>query len=283
MNTISQYFKTIFVCSIVAGTGKFYSQVGINNTNPQATFDISGAPTDSGKIDGVIAPRITGTQLKSKDNLYTAAQDGTIVYITQPLLPADTSAKTTNLLEKGYYNFDASRGTDGEWMRMFHRYPAIAAGATSGSANTGNAMTLTSANSSNGTATMISKSFTLDKPALVMFTFSVPITNVTLANGTGLSGGSSKLLATNVFLTGPGYNNYLIVRSGSSIVNANTGAYTNSGYQVNGTRSLVLQPGTYTANLNPLVFAQDASGVRAVFGDNSYADTVFDIVALPMP
>lgn len=277
------YFKALFSCLALFVAGKYHSQVGVNTNAPQATLDVSGAANDTSKIDGVIAPRITGEQLKNKDNLYTSLQDGTIVYVTQPLLPTQTTTKTINLLEKGYYNFDASRGTEGEWVGMYHKYPIISAGAASGSANTGSSLALTSSNSSNGTSTMISKSFTLSRPALVMFTFSVPITNVTLANGTGLNGGSSKLIATNVFLTGPGYNNYLIVRSGISIVNSNTGAYTNSGYQVNGTRSLVLQPGTYTVNLNPLVFAQDTSGIRAVFGDNTYADTVFDVVALPMP
>lgn len=275
--------KTLFLCSVLMGAGKLYSQVGINNSTPHATLDITGTADDTSKIDGVIVPRITGDQLKNKDNLYTSLQDGTIVYITQPLSANQTTPKTTNVLEKGYYNFDVSKGSGGEWVRMFHRYPSIASGAASGSANTGSSLALTSVNSSNGTSTMITKSFSLSRPALVMFTFSVPVTNVTLANGTGLSGGSSKLIATNIFLTGPGYNNYLIVRSGISIVNSNTGAYTNSGYQVNGTRSLVLQRGDYTVNLNPLVFAQDTSGIRAVFGDNSYADTVFDIVVLPMP
>lgn len=283
MNKRSQYFKLLFLSFAMMGFVKLYGQVGINTTTPHASLDIAGIGNDPTKIDGVIAPRITGDQLKNKDNLYTALQDGTIVYVTQPLLPAQTTAKTVSLLEKGYYSFDASRGAGGEWVRMFHRYPLIEAGAVSGSANTGNALVLTSSSSSNGTATMVSKSFTLSRAALVMFTFSVPITNVTLADGSGLSGGSSKLMAANVFLTGPGYNNYLLVRSGNSIVNSNTGAYTNSGYQINGARSLVLQPGNYTVNLNPLVFAQDAAGIRAVFGDNTYADTVFDIVALPMP
>lgn len=283
MNKATKFLNVFLSCLALLYGGKIYSQVGINNTVPKATLDVSGMADDPSRIDGVIAPRITGDQLKSKDQLYTASQDGTIVYVTQPLASDQTTPKTVNILEKGYYHFDASRGPGGEWVRMFHQYPVIGSGAASGSANTGNSLVLTSSSSSNGTAVLLTRTFTLKRPALVMFTFSVPVTSVTLADGTGLSGGSSKLLAANVFLTGPGYTNYLIVRSGISIVNSNTGAYTNSGYQVNGTRSLVLQPGSYTVNLNPLVFAQDALGIRAVFGDNSYADTVFDIVALPMP
>lgn len=283
MKKLITNYKVLLPSLLLLSSGAMYAQVGVNNAAPQATMDITGHPSDNSKIDGVIAPRITGEQLKSKDNLYTAAQDGTIVYVTQPLTADQTTNKTANVVNKAYYYFDAARGTSGQWVVMTHQYPVVASGAVSGSANTGNPVTVSSVNSSNGTATLVTKSFTLTKPGLVTFTFSIPITNVTLADGSTLSGGSSKLMAANVFLTGPGFNNYLIVRSGISIVNSNTGSYTNSGYQVNGSRTLTLQPGTYTVMLNPLVYAQDNTGIKAVYGDNSYADTVFDIVVLPMP
>lgn len=259
------------------------AQIGINTVSPKATLDVTATADDIQKTDGIIAPKLTGDQLKAKDALYGSAQDGVIIYVTNPLQPNNTSSRTINVLEKGYYNFDASRGTNGEWVRLFHRYSQTLAGAAAGSANGGGAVTINSANASNGTATLVSRSFTLTRPGLVSFTFSIPITNVALANGSALNGGISKLLAANMFITGGSLNNYLIVRDGISIANANSGAYTNSGYQVNGSRTLLLGAGTYTVTLNPLVFAQDSGGIRATFGDNGYADTVLDIINFPVP
>lgn len=40
--------------------------VGINTTNPNATLDVVGSPTLTEKLDGIIAPRITGEQLRLK-------------------------------------------------------------------------------------------------------------------------------------------------------------------------------------------------------------------------
>ncbi|ROI05115.1 hypothetical protein EGI16_07285 [Chryseobacterium sp. G0240] len=280
-----QNLKRIILSLMIVTSFASFSeaQVGINITSPKATLDVVGAADDSQKTDGLIAPRLTGDQLKAKDAQYTPSQDGTIIYVTIPLASGNTSARTVNILEKGYYSFDSSRGSNGEWVRLFHRYPQTLAGGTTGSANTGGAVTISSSNASNGTATLISKTFTLERPGLVSFTFSIPITNVALANGTSLSGGNSKLMAANMFISGGNLNNYLVVRDGISIANSNGAAYTNSGYQVNGTRTISLQAGTYTVNLNPLVFAQDSAGIRATFGDNNYADTVLDIISLPTP
>ncbi|WP_370897253.1 hypothetical protein [Chryseobacterium gossypii] len=47
-----------------------YGQVGINTTAPKATLDIIGVSTDTTIPDGVIAPRLTGDELKAKDNAY---------------------------------------------------------------------------------------------------------------------------------------------------------------------------------------------------------------------
>ncbi|MBV8326521.1 hypothetical protein [Chryseobacterium sp.] len=281
MQNLNTKLLVVLVFTTVFASVK--AQIGINTVSPHATMEIVGTPDDSQKTDGLIAPRLTGDQLKAKDPLYSVLQDGVIVYVTTPLQANTTTAKTINVLEKGYYSFDAARGANGEWVRMFHRYSQVFAGGSTGSANTGNAVVLSSASASNGTATLISRTFTLNRSGLVTFTFSIPITNVTLADGTALSGGNSKLLAANMFITGGNLNNYLVVRSGISIANANSAAYTNSGYQVNGSRTILLAPGTYTVTLNPLVFAQDAAGIRATFGDNSYADTVLDIISLPAP
>ncbi|MDQ1855693.1 hypothetical protein [Chryseobacterium sp. WLY505] len=92
------------------------AQVGININQPQATFDIVGSPANTTKLDGLIAPRLTGMQLKAKN--YTAAQTGAIVYVTA----AETTptGQTTDVVSPGYYYFDGSKWANisGNWRTV---------------------------------------------------------------------------------------------------------------------------------------------------------------------
>ena len=99
-----------------------YSQVGINNTDPKATLDITARTTDASKPEGLIAPRLTGDQIRGKNTQYDIPQTGTIIYATA----ADSSpaGKTANITAPGYYYFDG-----GVWQK-------ITTGASGGSGNT---------------------------------------------------------------------------------------------------------------------------------------------------
>jgi hypothetical protein len=81
-----------------------YGQVGINTSNPKATLDVVGDAANVSKLDGVIAPRLTGDQLTAKN--YTTAQTGAIVYITAA--SASPAGQTVNVTAPGYYYFDGS-------------------------------------------------------------------------------------------------------------------------------------------------------------------------------
>lgn len=83
-----------------------FSQVGINTTNPNATLDVVSSLPNSLVPDGIIPPKLTGLNLKNKDELYSTEQTGSIVYITEALVESDTSAKTRNVTEIGYFYFD---------------------------------------------------------------------------------------------------------------------------------------------------------------------------------
>jgi len=78
------------------------AQVGVGTTTPQGTLDIVGQPAVTTALDGVIAPRLTGDQLRAKT--YTATQTAAIVYVTL----ADTSpaGQTVDVTKAGYYYFD---------------------------------------------------------------------------------------------------------------------------------------------------------------------------------
>ncbi|MGE8534149.1 hypothetical protein KYG33_11880 [Chryseobacterium sp. D764] len=92
------------------------AQVGINTGQAQATFDIVGSPSNPGKLDGVIAPRLTGVQLKAKN--YTIAQTGAIVYVTS--VEAAPSGQTVDVVSPGYYYFDGIKwgSISGNWRTV---------------------------------------------------------------------------------------------------------------------------------------------------------------------
>lgn len=100
--------KYTILLGALLSSGFAFSQVGVNTDQPKATFDIMASPSDASKTDGFIAPRLKGSELKAKDALYAGSQTGAIVYITEALLPADITAKTTNVTAVGYFYFDGS-------------------------------------------------------------------------------------------------------------------------------------------------------------------------------
>ena len=94
----------LFSLSIVA-------QVGINATSPKATLDVTAKTTDGSKPEGLIAPRLTGDQIKGGDAQYKVEQTGVILYATSAV--TTPSAKTANISSQGYYYFDGSI-----WQKM---------------------------------------------------------------------------------------------------------------------------------------------------------------------
>lgn len=102
--------KKLFPALLLVGSFS-YAQIGINNQNPSATLDVIGNPADTSKFDGIIAPRITGDQLRAKT--YTASQNGAIVFVTQE----DTApaGQTIDVTASGYYYFD---GNFGKWIKL---------------------------------------------------------------------------------------------------------------------------------------------------------------------
>lgn len=80
------------------------AQIGINTTSPMATLEVVGKPSVASVYDGIIPPKITGDQLQAKN--YSAAQDGALIYVTQPA--TSPSGQTINITSKGLYSFDNS-------------------------------------------------------------------------------------------------------------------------------------------------------------------------------
>lgn len=91
-----------------------YSQVGINIEAPKATLDVTAKTTDGTKPEGIIAPRLTGDQIKAADAQYDTPQIGTIVYATAAV--GTSTPKTVNITSPGYYYFDNTL----VWVKFGH-------------------------------------------------------------------------------------------------------------------------------------------------------------------
>lgn len=96
------FYTTMFLLSF----NLFFSQVGINTPDPKASLDISAKTTDGSQPEGIIAPRLTGDQIKAGDASYGADQKGTLIYAISAV--AVPSTKTANITEEGYYFFDGN-------------------------------------------------------------------------------------------------------------------------------------------------------------------------------
>lgn len=93
-----------------------YGQVGVDTASPKATLDVVAKATDTNIPDGIIAPRLTGNQLKAKDDAYTQAQNATIVYATSSV-SGTPAGKTINVTNSGYYYYHQPTAADaGVWI-----------------------------------------------------------------------------------------------------------------------------------------------------------------------
>ena len=114
-NTTKIFIAAVFLT--ISGTAFAQEgRVGINTSTPAATLDVVASPSNDTRIDGFIAPRLKGSELDAKDGLYTTAQDGAIVYVTEAV--SGGKDKTTNVTSIGYYYFDKTQSTGGRWMKI---------------------------------------------------------------------------------------------------------------------------------------------------------------------
>ncbi|WP_042720188.1 hypothetical protein [Flavobacterium sp. B17] len=101
--------KNIITLAVLFISLIIQAQVGINNTSPKATLDITPKTTDGSKPEGLLIPQLDGNSLKTA--AYGTAQKGVIVYAKSVASPTD--AKTVNITAEGYYYFDGS-----VWQKM---------------------------------------------------------------------------------------------------------------------------------------------------------------------
>ncbi|KMQ58595.1 hypothetical protein ACM46_21370 [Chryseobacterium angstadtii] len=96
--------KIISILVVIASPlGIIKAQIGIGNSEPKATLDITGK-ADNNSPDGILIPRYDAIQLGKKDNAYGAAQNGMLVFVTDGI---GNTPKTINIKTVGFYYYDA--------------------------------------------------------------------------------------------------------------------------------------------------------------------------------
>jgi hypothetical protein len=99
--------------ALVMNYATLNAQVTIGaGTMPNATLDVVATATDGSSSEGVIAPRLTGDQMKAADSKYETAQTGAIVYATAAV-SGTPAGKTIKVTAPGYYYFDGT-----QWQSM---------------------------------------------------------------------------------------------------------------------------------------------------------------------
>lgn len=98
----------IFLSTVSA---QINAQIGINTHDPKVTLEVKGN-TILNNAEGILIPKLTASELSQKDDKYTGAQDGTLVFITSGI---GNNGKTSNISSKGFYYYDHLAG---KWMSI---------------------------------------------------------------------------------------------------------------------------------------------------------------------
>ncbi|RNA62600.1 hypothetical protein D1631_11975 [Chryseobacterium nematophagum] len=108
--------KTNLLVSMLLGVSIF-GQVGINNSSPKVTLDVTAKNSDGSTSEGFIAPRLTGNTLFAAIALgtYGPDQNGTIVFVTESADIGNQVGQTVRVDIPAYYYFDS---TSNQWRKM---------------------------------------------------------------------------------------------------------------------------------------------------------------------
>ncbi|SEN01871.1 hypothetical protein SAMN05421856_111104 [Chryseobacterium taichungense] len=177
--------KNIITLAVLLISLIINAQVGINNTSPKATLDITAKTNNGTKPEGLIAPRLSGDQIQSGDVQYDTAQKGAIIYALSAA--TSPSTKTANINAEGYYYFDGSL-----WQKLSNSsVPAVVvtSSALNGVYKAGTAMTV----SNTFTVTLTNNSFST--ATIAFSTSDLVLSGVTGLSVASVSTASSTLIA----------------------------------------------------------------------------------------
>ena len=100
----------IATAMLLFGNGAYLNaQVTVGaNAVPNATLDVVAANPTGLTVEGIIAPRLTGDQIQSRNTLYGNTHKGVIIYATSAVTAPTAGDKAGNITAEGYYYFDGN-------------------------------------------------------------------------------------------------------------------------------------------------------------------------------
>lgn len=97
--------KSLFVFVYFIAWSIVKSQIGINTTTPKITLDVSAKNTNGTTPEGMLIPRLKGSEIRLMDAHMGANQNSALLYATEA--DSTPSSKTINITAPGYYYYDA--------------------------------------------------------------------------------------------------------------------------------------------------------------------------------
>ncbi|KFF08676.1 hypothetical protein [Chryseobacterium luteum] len=261
--------KKLLTLAVLSFTGYLINaQVGINTGVPQATLDVVGFPGT--KPDGIIAPRLSLTQLTAKT--YASAQTGAIVYVTT--IDATPSGSTINVTAPGYYYFNGTIWvfiTPSDWHTTGNSGITAASGAVGAAISTGDFLgTKDSQNLVIATANSVKGILDIDgtfkggnnstSGPYASFVWGSNNTLSNTASSNVILGRGNTVSAQGPNFPGAaiGYNNYLV--NGAKAIGNNNGVRLSDGTVQN------------LNGANALAFGNYNYGLGAAFGNQNYSN-----------
>lgn len=124
------------ICLLISFLFAFINaQVGVNNTSPQATLDVTAINIDNAP-SGIIPPRLTYSQLKKQTidkQLYKTKQNGAIIYVINlsDTLSTDTRMSSVNAIGYHYWDATANKWTPFTLRELRRRNVTVGTGISS--------------------------------------------------------------------------------------------------------------------------------------------------------
>ena len=203
--------QLLMVLFVASGLMSF-AQVGVGTTDPKASLDVSGDAATATSVDGIIAPRLTGDQLKAKDAVYTTNQNGAIVYVTAAV--GTSTAKTINVTAAGYYYYDS---TVPVWK-------SIGGGSASSAGLVANRVAISSITAgANGVYTVTDSNTPSAAGSPILATYEDAAGNVTSVNINNRTAGTSFDVTFAATPDAAGFLNYVFPTANVSVVTGATG------------------------------------------------------------
>lgn len=278
---VNSNWRLFIIC--LMNSSLFYSQIGINTTNPSAMVDI----VSLGNTGTTKALKVSNSNTKE---ILTVLDNGnTGINVSNPTSQMHTSG-SVRMAGLGINNLNTKALTTDSSGNITTRsttllLPQVLAG-VNGTDALSASQTLSSVNGvSSYTNGLLVRNFTISQTSLVVLSYQLGVGNIVNTSGNNLTDGTSKQIGARLtWKSLPSPTSFtvngVIHTDAISFMNSSAN-YTKEFFYPRGSVSVTLPPGAYSVELKGYVYAYDnLQGIKATFGGSPYDR--FDIIATPL-